>query len=128
MQVTSNELLKTVAPDHLKLFNKEEPIYERVNETLSFKRQDVATAAKVSLTNVRYDGRVPDVLRQRYIEWANALNTIADYFKGEPEKAIIWFKVPNPMLGGMTPRDMIRVGRYKKLMSFINSAIEENKR
>jgi hypothetical protein len=39
---------------------------------------------------------------------------------------MLWFKVPNPLLGDVAPRDMIRFGRYKKLLKFIQSALEEN--
>lgn len=40
---------------------------------------------------------------------------------------MLWFKVANPQLGGMTPREMIQTGRYKKLIKFIQSALSENK-
>lgn len=70
---------------------------------------------------------MPDDLEVRLIEWATALNQVAKYFNDE-NKTVLWFKTPNPMLGGITPRDMIRVGRFKKLFKIIHQALDENQR
>ena len=79
------------------------------------------------MPSVRYDQKMPEELRERLIEWATAINLVANFF-GSGEKAILWFQTANPLLGNMTPRDMIRVGRFKKLLKFIQTALEENRR
>ncbi len=33
------------------------------------------------------------------------------------------FQVKNPALGGISPRDMIRFGRYQKLEKFVQNAL-----
>jgi hypothetical protein len=38
----------------------------------------------------------------------------------------LWFKTKNPLLGSISPRDMIRYGRYEKLRRFVMEALEEN--
>ncbi len=43
------------------------------------------------------------------------------------QKTLLWFRTPNPMLGNATPRIMIRMGRFKKLLTFIQTALEESK-
>lgn len=53
---------------------------------------------------------------------------IRTYFNGDTAKAWLWFKTPNPMLGFVSPLDMIKVGREKKVMNFIDNALNENKR
>jgi hypothetical protein len=40
----------------------------------------------------------------------------------------LWFKTPNPLLGDIAPRDMIRIGRFKKLRQFILQALSENEK
>ena len=40
-------------------------------------------------------------------------------------KTKLWFQTPNPMLGNVSPRDMIRLGRYNKLVRFVTQAMEE---
>lgn len=77
--------------------------------------------------NDRYNEKMPADLRERSIEWANALNLVAGYFKDE-KKTLLWFCMPNPLLGGMSPKDMMRVGRFKKLLNFIQTALDENQR
>jgi hypothetical protein len=47
---------------------------------------------------------------------------VAEYFKGDLEKTALWFKIDNPMLGDVSPREMIRAGRFKKLIKFIYNA------
>jgi hypothetical protein len=65
---------------------------------------------------------MPEDLRLRLTEWATALNLVAEFFKDQ-DKTILWFTIPNPLLGDIAPRDMIRVGRFKKLLKFIQTAL-----
>ena len=53
--------------------------------------------------------------------------TLADYLFNDENKTMLWFKVPNPLLGDVAPRDMIKLGRFKKLFKFIQSALNENR-
>lgn len=114
--------------DLFNFFGKDNAVNgRRVVESLKFKKEDVATAANVPMTSVRYDGKMPADLEQRLIEWATALNLVGNYFQ-DINKTLLWFQVPNPHLGDYSPRDMIRLGRYNKLMRFIQTALDENTR
>lgn len=57
-----------------------------------------------------------------------ARKLIKEYFKGNPIKTDLWFNMKNPILGDISPNDMIRFGRINKLILWIESALEENKR
>ena len=92
---------------------------------LNYKKEDVAVASEVPLASVRYDKNMPDALAERAREWATALNLVANFFKDQ-NKTVLWFQLPNPLLGNMSPRDMIRVGRFAKLLKFIQTALDEN--
>ena len=48
------------------------------------------------------------------------------FFKDE-RKTRAWLRTPNPMLGGVSPRDMVRMGRYDRLLRFVKQAIEEGR-
>jgi uncharacterized protein (DUF2384 family) len=112
--------------DYLALYPQGAPDYQKVVKILDFKKQDVARASNVAVQSVRYDPpRMPRELAERIREWAVALNLVAQFFKDE-QKTILWFKTPNPLLGNITPREMIRIGRFKKLHRFILSALSEN--
>lgn len=125
--MTGNALFDTVPrQDHLSLFKSGRPDYQRVVELLDFNKKDVATATNVPRVSVRYDQKIPAELADRFREWAIALNLVAQYFNDE-EKTVLWFKTPNPLLGDIAPRDMIRVGRFKKLLRFILNALDENR-
>ncbi len=100
---------------------------KKIVEALHYKKEDIAVAANVPVNSVRYDNKMPEDLKIRLTEWATALNLVAEFFN-DPEKAVLWFTIPNPMLGDITPRDMIRVGRFKKLLKFIQTALSENTR
>lgn len=112
--------------DFLSLLDKGEARPSKVIEFVGFKKEDVSKAAGVPASSVRYDERMPQILKDRLREWANLFNLVAQFFKGDAVKTALWFKTPNPMLGGISPRDMIRFGRYQKLLKFILNAISQN--
>lgn len=112
--------------DYLTLFPSGHTDYQRVIRLLDFKKKDVARASNLALNSVRYDPpKMPRELVERIQEWAVALNLVAQFFRDE-QKTVLWFKTPNPMLGDITPRDMIKIGRFKKLRQFILNALSEN--
>jgi len=39
---------------------------------------------------------------------------------------IEWFTTPNPLLGGVSPIWMIKTGRGKRLLQFIENLIDDN--
>lgn len=130
MALVQPSLFRTVpAKDYLHLFNNNGvPIGEKVVELLKYKKADVSVAANVPVASVRYEpSKMPAELKERLTEWATALNLVAGFFN-DNQKTVLWFCMPNPLLGGMSPRDMIRVGRFKKLLNFIQSALDENQR
>ena len=126
--MSSPALFETVPQhDYLSLFHEGSTDYQKVTKLLDFKKKDVARASKISVQSVRYDPpRMPKELEERMREWAIALSLVAEFFKDE-QKTVLWFKTPNPLLGDITPRDMIRIGRFKKLHRFILNALEENR-
>ena len=112
--------------DYLSLFDKGEARASKVIDFVDFRKDDVAKAVGVPSSSVRYDERMPQILKDRLKEWANLFNLVAQFFEGDPIKTALWFKTTNPMLGNITPRDMIRYGRYTKLLKFILNALSEN--
>lgn len=112
--------------DYLSLLEQGEARAPKVIEFVGFKKADVAKATGISSTSIRYDARMPQILKDRLREWANLLNLVAQFFEGDVAKTALWFKTPNPILGNISPRDMIRFGRYQKLLKFILNALSEN--
>jgi hypothetical protein len=49
---------------------------------------------------------------------------VLKYFKGDLAKAALWFNLPNPALGNISPEDMINSGQSDKLHDFIISSLE----
>ena len=80
----------------------------------------------VSKRSVRLDSRIPHDLAVRLEQIANICALVAGYFEGDIDKTALWFQTPNPMLGDISPRDMIRFGRYKRLLKFVTEARETN--
>lgn len=50
------------------------------------------------------------------------------WFFKDFRKAWLWFKTPNPLLGGFTPILMANLGRAKKLHKIVSQQLEANKR
>lgn len=114
--------------DYLEFYQDKKPQYNRIVKFLDFKQEDISLATGVPKSSVRYDDKMPTELSERICEWATLLNLVAGHFKGDLLKTDQWFTTPNPLLGDMRPRDMIRVGRYKKLFKFVLNALAENQR
>lgn len=129
MALPQSSLFKSVpGKDYFHLFDKGIVNGEKVVKLLKYKKQDVSVAANIPISSVRYEEKkIPAELEDRLREWATALNLVEGYFKDQT-KTILWFFMPNPLLGNMSPRDMIRVGRFKKLLNFIQTALDENQR
>src|SRR5579862_7618647 len=127
--MTQPALFRTSPKDYFHLFNENAFVDgEKVVKLLKYKKEDVSVATNIPLSSIRYDEKkMPAELRERLTQWATALNLVAGFFHDQ-KKTIIWFLMPNPLLGGMSPRDMIRVGRFKKLLNFIQTALDENQR
>lgn len=117
-----NALLTTV-PNHDYLHLLEGNTPKKVAEFLNLTRTDISKAMKMDKDRVRLDDQINKDLEQRLQEIANICELMAGYFKGDANKTALWFKIKNPALGGVSPRDMIRYGRYKKLELFIRNAL-----
>lgn len=98
---------------------------KKVPELLDLKKEDVSRLSGVAVSSVRYDDAIPAPMRDRLEEVANTVNMVASLFAGDVNKTAAWFKARNPMLGDISPRDMIRLGRYERLRKFIINAMNE---
>ncbi len=76
-----------------------------------------------SVILIGFDDQIRKDLKKRLEGIAIICEVMAGYFNGDARKTALWFQVSNPMLGGVSPRDMIRYGRYKKLALFIRNAL-----
>lgn len=129
MQHADAEIFSTVPDkDYMSIYEKKELKYDKIVEYYEFKKEDISKAAGVPISSVRYDAKMPAELQERIREWGTLLNLVAEHFKGDVHKTVTWVTTINPMLGGITPRDMIRFGRFQKLFKFVMNAINENKR
>lgn len=50
---------------------------------------------------------------------------VEGFFK-DTDKAGLWWRLPNPLLGGLKPDDMIKLGREEKLLQFIKNQLAGN--
>ena len=126
MMAQAQALFRTISEtDFFHFFEGVNPKGPEVVKFLNYKKEDVSAAAGIPVASVRYDEKMPQELRERIIQWANAINLVGSYFQ-DAEKTILWFQIPNPLVGGFSPRDLIRLGRFNKLMKFIQSALDEN--
>jgi hypothetical protein len=117
-----NGFLNTVPThDYLHLLEGNTP--KKVADFLELNRSDISKAMKMDKEHVRLDDQITKDLKRRLYEIANICELMAGYFNGDIEKTALWFKIKNPAIGGISPRDMIRYGRYKKLELFIRNAL-----
>jgi len=99
---------------------------QHVVRFLELSKPDVAKIASVAPSSVRFDQKIPKDVFERLAEIANVCGLVAQFFQGDVAKTALWFRTKNPLLGNISPRDMIRYGRYEKLRRFVMDALEEN--
>ena len=120
------QLIDTVAKkDYIGFFPKnstDTPNYQAVSDFLKIDKKEASLMAGVSQKSVRYDTRIPVPLAERFEQVANIVNRVAGLFDGDMNKTGLWFRTPNPLLGEVSPRDMLRMDRYKRLSKFVGEA------
>lgn len=128
MTAANPEIFSNIAAkDYLALFDGGRPNYKKIMRLMEFQKMDVARATGVAQSSVRWDDQVPAEVRGRFREWANLLNLVAEFFDGDVKKTVLWLALPNPSLGSIAPRDMIRFGRTKRLSKFVVNALGMNR-
>jgi len=112
--------------DPLEFWSNHGPECGRIAEFLDLDKNALSKIGGVSKQSVRLDSRIPKELKERLEQIAVIITMVAGYFEDDQQKTALWFKTPNPSLGGTIPRDMIRLGRYRKLLKFVNEALQAN--
>jgi hypothetical protein len=108
--------------DLLHLYSNGRPDYKRIAELVKLSKTDLSKISQVAKSSVRFDANIPEPVAERLREIANIANLVAQFFAGDLQKVALWFELANPMLGNVSPRDMIRIGRYKRLLNFVIDA------
>lgn len=112
--------------DYLGLFENDVPKYKEVKDFLELDTNELSKISGISKSSVRFDDKIPAELKRRLTQIAHILAFVAEFFDGDARKTALWFGTPNPMLGGITPRDMLRLGKFNKLNQFIVDARRAN--
>jgi hypothetical protein len=127
--VTTRALFSTVAQkDYLGFWTDQTLNARNVVDFLDLDKRDVAKLAGVAPSSVRFDQKIPKEVLERLQGIANVCGLVAQFFGGDVAKTALWFKTENPLLGKISPRDMIRYGRCEQLRRFVMSALEGNAR
>lgn len=112
--------------DHLGFYTTEGLETRKVADFLELKKPEIARLAGVSTGSVRFDHKIPKEVLDRLEQIANIAGLVAGIFDGDARKTSLWFRTPNPLLGQISPRDMIRYNRYDRLLRFVQDAIQDN--
>jgi hypothetical protein len=110
------------ADDLLHLYRHGSPDYKRIADLVKLSKTDLSKISQVAKASVRFDANIPEPVAERLREIANIANLVAEFFSGDAQKVGLWFELANPMLGNISPRNMIRIGRYKRLLNFVIDA------
>lgn len=120
MAVVNHEIFANLGPKNAYFYKDNgDPDYKKVVSLfLELSNSDLAKIAKISVKSVRFD-RMPPVLEERIKEIINVCELVVEMLDGNIEKTKIWFTTKNQSLGNISPRDMIRFGRYQKLLDIL---------
>jgi hypothetical protein len=123
----ASALFGTVASqNHLGFWANQVLDAQKVARFFDLDKREVAKVADVAPASVRFDQKIPKEVAHRLAEIANIAELVAQHFDGDGAKTALWFQTKNPLFGGISPRDMIRYGRYVKLQRFVTEALEHS--
>jgi uncharacterized protein (DUF2384 family) len=111
--------------DYLQLWQAGRFHPRRVVRFLDLAKEDVARLAGLAVASVRFDRKAPHDLLERLTELAAICTLVAQVFEGNAIRTALWFKTPNPLLGDVSPREMIRTGRQDRLRRVVWDALAE---
>jgi Protein of unknown function (DUF2384) len=117
-------LFKTVSSDNLHFWEGAVLNYQKLRDFTGFDVRDIARMTGAAKSSVRFDSKAPKEVREHLENIANICNLVFQFFQDEV-KTKLWLRTPNPMLGNMSPRAMLRLGRCTRLLRFVNEAIED---
>lgn len=118
--MNNQQLFNTVSDDFIGFH---ELGVKKVVDFLNLQQKEVSRATGQTKNSIRYDDRMPCELKERLEEIGNVINLTAGFFNGDLKKTMLWFNTKNPLLGDISPKDMIAYGRYEKLRKFVVNAI-----
>jgi hypothetical protein len=108
--------------DLLHLYRDGRPDYKRIAELTKLSKTDLGKISQVAKSSVRFDAHIPEPVAERLREIANIANLVAEFFSGDAQKTALWFEIANPMFGNISPCDLIRMGKQKRLLTYVVSA------
>ena len=115
-------LFSTIPDDQLGFWANRTLRSRKVADFLELDKTDVARVSNVSVKSVRFDEKIPNEVLKHLEQIAIICGLVAEFFRGNAVKTSLWFRTKNPMLGELSPRDMIRYGRMEKLMQVVQEA------
>jgi hypothetical protein len=114
------------AKDHLGFWANQTLDPQRVARFLSLDKREVARIADVSPASVRWDHKIPQEVLDHLTGIAVICGLVAQFFEGDATKTQLWFQTRNPLLGNISPRDMVRYGRHEKLRRVVMDSLTAN--
>jgi hypothetical protein len=112
--------------DHLGFWANHSLDAQRVAKFLELDKREVARIADVSPASVRWDHKIPQEVLDHLTQIAVICGLVAQFFEGDAARTQLWFKTKNPLLGNISPRDMVRYGRHEKLRRIVMESLAEN--
>ena len=120
--MAANAIFETVPEkDSFRLYKNGIPQVSVIKDIMGLTKAQIAESVEIQVTLLRSDAKMSKKVRDRMTEYAHIIDLVGNHFNQDLDKTIRWFKLPNPALGGISPKEMILLGRYKKLMQFIMS-------
>lgn len=121
-RTAASVVARHTADDLLGFYRDSRTDYRRVADLVKLSKEDLSRISKVAKSSVRFDDAIPAAVAERLREVANIANLVAEYFDGNQQKVELWFELPNPQLGNVSPRNMICSDHCKRLLNFVLDA------
>ena len=116
--------IETVLNDDLHLFTDKVVNEQMLINFLGLTVEDISKFTGVPKADIIVDSKTSIITSEKLHAIAIMCQKISDFYQGDGESVVDWFQFANPLLGNISPTDMIRFGRLDKLSLFIDRLIE----
>ena len=109
--------------NYMKFFDKQgnvklTKVFQYTEDYWDISKAKLAKAFGFSNDQIRED-RISRKTKETIAQLATSIEMVASIFKNNKNKTTAWFNMPNAHFGGFPPKELILIGKFKKVQNFI---------
>ena len=112
--------------NRMKFFDKrghlnQKTFFDFIENDLDIPKAQLANAFGFSSDQLRVE-RMSKKTTESFSQLAASIEQVSNILSNNKDKTIAWFNIPNAHFGGSSPKELILIGKFRKIQNFIFSS------